>query len=307
MSRPLHQEPDWPALTWDAASLSAPLAAVRFRQGRLSGRVLALDPAARATLLAEAMTADAEAILDGTATAFPDVLAQARTSHRQALTAADLLSWHAALVPDGGQWRTTAGRGPPPARLPAEMDRFLAWAAEPAEDVDAVLHAGLALLHVQALMPFATGTGAIARAVALHALARAEGTPPAHALGAVFAAANPGYAEVLNLSLTGGTDVTTWLFWFLLCLDRAVAAAEARVQALPLRAATLDPLHPRQAAMLDRLRAAPPPRLTSTLWAELAGCSPDTALRDITDLMRRRLLRRAPGGGRSTTYALVEG
>ncbi len=119
--------------------------------------------------------------------------------------------------------------------------------------------------------------------------------------GAVFAGVLHSFVD-FNLLWRPGVS-----FWFLLCLDRAVAAAEARVQALPLRAATLDPLHPRQAAMLDRLRAAPPPRLTSTLWAELAGCSPDTALRDITALLHRRLLRREPGGGRSTTYALADG
>jgi Fic family protein len=32
--------------------------------------------------------------------------------------------------------------------------------------------------------------------------------------------------------------------------------------------------------------------------------SPDTALRDITDLVERRALRKDPGGGRSTSYSI---
>jgi hypothetical protein len=35
-------------------------------------------------------------------------------------------------------------------------------------------------------------------------------------------------------------------------------------------------------------------------------CSADTALRDITDLLQRRLLRKNEGGGRSTSYSLAE-
>jgi len=34
-------------------------------------------------------------------------------------------------------------------------------------------------------------------------------------------------------------------------------------------------------------------------------CSPDTALRDITQLLDLGVLTRAPGGGRSTAYELA--
>ena len=45
--------------------------------------------------------------------------------------------------------------------------------------------------------------------------------------------------------------------------------------------------------------------LTSSKWASITGTSPDTALRDITDLVARGVLRREGAGGRSTSYALV--
>ena len=45
--------------------------------------------------------------------------------------------------------------------------------------------------------------------------------------------------------------------------------------------------------------------LTSTKWAKLGKCSQDTASRDIEDLLKRGVLIKNPGGGRSTSYSLV--
>jgi Fic family protein len=38
----------------------------------------------------------------------------------------------------------------------------------------------------------------------------------------------------------------------------------------------------------------------------IAKCSPDTALRDINDLLARGVLRKTDAGGRSTSYVLAE-
>jgi Fic family protein len=45
--------------------------------------------------------------------------------------------------------------------------------------------------------------------------------------------------------------------------------------------------------------------LTTSKWATIAKCSPDTALRDILDLVERGMLVRNPGAGRSTSYSLA--
>jgi len=47
--------------------------------------------------------------------------------------------------------------------------------------------------------------------------------------------------------------------------------------------------------------------LTTSKYAKLAKCSPDTALREIQDLVARGVLARGPGGGRSTNYLLSGG
>ena len=47
-------------------------------------------------------------------------------------------------------------------------------------------------------------------------------------------------------------------------------------------------------------------KLTTVKWAKIANCSHDTALRDIQDLIERRILTKDPAGGRSTSYSLLE-
>ena len=47
-------------------------------------------------------------------------------------------------------------------------------------------------------------------------------------------------------------------------------------------------------------------KLTSSKWAWLAKCSRDTAYRDILDLMERGILKKNPGGGRSTSYDFAD-
>jgi Fic family protein len=44
--------------------------------------------------------------------------------------------------------------------------------------------------------------------------------------------------------------------------------------------------------------------LTSSKWAKLTKCSQDTALRDIGDLLDRKILKKDEAGGRSTSYSL---
>ena len=39
----------------------------------------------------------------------------------------------------------------------------------------------------------------------------------------------------------------------------------------------------------------------------MTGCSRETAIRDINDLVARGILARSEAGGRSTSYALAEG
>ena len=64
-------------------------------------------------------------------------------------------------------------------------------------------------------------------------------------------------------------------------------------------------LNERQVKLLNRLLDGFEGKLTSSKWAAIAKCSPDTALRDITQLLELGVLKKAPGGGRSTGYELA--
>ena len=57
--------------------------------------------------------------------------------------------------------------------------------------------------------------------------------------------------------------------------------------------------------MLNRLLDGFDGKLTTSKYANLAKCSPDTALRDILPLVEHGILVRNPEGGRSTSYALT--
>jgi Fic family protein len=64
------------------------------------------------------------------------------------------------------------------------------------------------------------------------------------------------------------------------------------------------PLNERQAKLLNRLLDGFEGKLTSSKWASIAKCSPDTALRDISELVALGILRKSAAGGRSTSYEL---
>ena len=62
----------------------------------------------------------------------------------------------------------------------------------------------------------------------------------------------------------------------------------------------------RQRLMINKLLDGLDGKLNSSKWAKMAKCSADTALRDISDLMDKEILRKEPAGGRSTSYELKD-
>ncbi len=65
-------------------------------------------------------------------------------------------------------------------------------------------------------------------------------------------------------------------------------------------------MNERQVKMLNRLLDGFEGKLTSSKWGVIAKCSPDTALRDITQLLEMGALKKSSGGGRSTGYELAD-
>ena len=109
-----------------------------------------------------------------------------------------------------------------------------------------------------------------------------------------------------------GLDVTGWLVWFLDCLGRAIAQANnltAGVLAKDafwrhLKAESIE-VSERQRNIINLLLDGFEGKLTTEKWSKLRKTSHDTALRDIQELIGRRILKQEKGGGRSTSYVLV--
>jgi Fic family protein len=116
---------------------------------------------------------------------------------------------------------------------------------------------------------------------------------------------------VLERTQKGPLVVTDWLSWFLGVLARAIASAQTTLDAVLFKARFWQGLagtrlNARQVKLLNRLLDGFEGKLTSSKWASIAKCSPDTALRDITQLLQLGVLKKSPSGGRSTGYELQD-
>jgi Fic family protein len=120
------------------------------------------------------------------------------------------------------------------------------------------------------------------------------------------------YYDIIERSQKDSLDVTPWLSWFLGCLDRAIDGADSILKnvldkAEFWKAHAQAKINDRQRDMINRLLDGFEGKLTSSKWAKIEHCSPDTALRDINGLLLMRILRKDEGGGRSTGYSLAGG
>ena len=159
--------------------------------------------------------------------------------------------------------------------------------------------------------PFDDGNGRIARAVADMFLARSEQSSQRYySMSSQINAERKMYYRILESTQKGGLDITEWLTWFLDCLERAMENAEVVLQAVLKKAkfwgkySTVN-LNERQKKVINKLLDGFEGKLTSSKWAVIAKCSQDSANRDIENLIKRKVLKKNPGGGRSTSYSLV--
>jgi Fic family protein len=195
-------------------------------------------------------------------------------------------------------------------RLDAEMTAFLDW-FNGAADIDPVLKAGLAHLWFVTIHPFDDGNGRIARAITDMALARSENSLQRfYSMSAQIREERNAYYEILETTQKGTMDVTPWMDWFLGCLGRAIDGAQTILRGVIVKARFWERirgvnLNERQRLVLNRLLDGFEGKLTTSKYAKLAKCSPDTALRDILLLVKQGILVRSPAGGRSTSYELA--
>jgi len=266
-----------------------------------------------------------------------EMMLDATRNYAQPLTEERLFAWHAALFPTGfsgmqpiltASWRTDAtdpmqvvsgpiGRervhyqAPAAKQLPEQMSAFLDWFNAPTQ-IDPILKAAVAHLHFVTIHPLEDGNGRIARAITDMALAQGEKSyQRSYSMSAQIRKERSEYYGALERSQKGPLDITPWLEWFLHCLVRAMEDAQVRLNEAIKKARFWErfgkeALNERQIRVLQRyMREDWEGKLTSSKWAKIAGCSQDTAGRDIRALIERGALTKDDAGGRSTSYSIA--
>jgi Fic family protein len=266
-----------------------------------------------------------------------EMMLDATQRYDQPLTGRRLFDWHAALFPTGrsgmvkinvGAWRDDkAGpmqvvsgpigkervhyEAPAAERVRPEMKKFLDW-FEKDNSIDLVVKSGVAHLRFVTIHPFDDGNGRIARAIADMVLARSERSPQRfYSMSAQIRQERKAYYDILEATQKGDLDITHWLEWFLGCLSRAFEHAETILAAVLNKARFWErfagvEFNERQRKIVNQLLNGFEGKLTSSKWAKLAKCSQDTALRDIEDLVKKKVLVKDAAGGRSTSYSLTK-
>ncbi|MDR2469309.1 MAG: DUF4172 domain-containing protein [Tannerella sp.] len=249
------------------------------------------------------------------------VTADVLLNHDRPLTEARLLDWKKALSvldTEEATYRTEAGnicssgylQTRDFSQLSDEMNRYVKW-FNTAHPVDPTLKAGVAHLRLYLIRPFDKDNGRIARALTDLLLARSDNSSQRlYSLSSQICRQQETYRRVTRKMQNGNPDITEWLTWFLYCLETELTETEQSLTRILERLKfrekySLISLNERQVKMIHLLWEDADVRLTSSYWADVNACSPDTALRDIQDLIRKKILHKQSGGGRSTSYALT--
>jgi Fic family protein len=263
-----------------------------------------------------------------------EMMLDATQNYLKPLTNKRLFGWHSALFPtehsgihkiEVGRYRTgemqivSGAMGKEKVHYEAvsakkvkeEMDEFLKWFNDKSP-IDPVLKAAIAHFWFIIIHPFDDGNGRIARAISDLMLARADGTTERYySMSSQILVERKQYYEILQQVQHSTGDITDWLDWFLHCLKNSLLATGNTLQNI-LRKTEFWKIHEntefneRQRLVLNKLFDGFDGKLKSSKWAKIAKCSPDTALRDIKDLIDKGILQQEQQGGRSTNYELTD-
>lgn len=263
-----------------------------------------------------------------------EMMLDATQHYASPLTKKRLLGWHAALFPTGysGMYKIEVGKyrtgdmqvvsgamgkekihyeAPKPNLVESEMTNFLDWLNNGHISIDPVLKAAIAHFWFITIHPFDDGNGRIARAITDMLLARSDNTSQRfYSMSNQILEERKVYYDILEKTQRGDGDITNWLLWFLSCLERALINTEKILESTIIKAKFWEQhsqtsLNDRQRTMLNKLLDGFDGKLTSSKWAKITKTSPDTALRDIQDLISKGILQKEAQGGRSTNYELL--
>jgi len=276
----------------------------------------------------------AVAVKDKRSEGIAELMVQSRRGFAEELSETTLFDWHNLLMRGShgvkvGKWRTHAepmqivsgamGRetvhfeAPPSERVPAEMQKFIAWfnatgpkGAQPL--TNPILRSAVAHLYFESIHPFEDGNGRIGRFIAEKVLSQNVGRPVLLSLSSVIEADKKKYYAALQKA-SQSLEIDDWIVYF---GDAVLQAQRAFVQTIYFsikKSHFFDQkkslLNNRQQRVVSRMLAEGEDEFTGGINARkyqaIAKVSKATATRDLQDLVEKQILV-SKGGGRSTNY-----
>lgn len=261
------------------------------------------------------------------------VMLEAVQHYDMPLSKDKLCAWQAAFFPSGysegseietGRYRTHEehivsgmfGRekihyvAPSPERVEEEMQKFLAW-FDDEEAVSSVIRSAIAHFWFVSIHPFEDGNGRLARILSDMLLARGEKSEfRFYNISSQINKNKNHYYDILERTQRGDGDITEWLVWYLQKLEAALNEAETTVSVILNKSffwqkASSVPMTERQTKMLNLFLDGYQAKITSKTWARLAKCSKDTAIRDIQDLVGKKILIEDIPGAKRPSYSIA--
>lgn len=202
---------------------------------------------------------------------------------------------------------------PPSKEVPKEMRMFLKWFNGDSES-DGLIRAAIAHFWFITIHPFEDGNGRIARAITDMALAQDEKlSKRVYSISSQIMTDKKKYYDILEKNQKGDGDITGWLQWFLNMFIKSVENSKSLIlkaifvgDFYKFHAETI--FNERQQKVIKKLLEHLPSDFTGGLtnkkYVSMTKTSPESAKRDIADLLNKRILLSNEGKGRSTSYRL---
>lgn len=271
---------NWPRFTWSTEKLLPLLLEIRHKQGEL------------------------------TALGF-----SAHENRFHALTADHLMQIKAQTSLRSSSYRNFAvPAAPEPEYLNAEINRFLRWFNSDDVKIDGVIRAATAFLWFVAMHPFDDGNQRVASVIAERALQQDEKINfKRNSVADLILNDKRSCDHILQLTLKSpDLEITPWLQWFLNLYLEALVESDTKAER-NLKTANYwsrwkdHSLNERQRRVLKAMLEFDEEEMreiTNREYVALTETSPESAKRDLVDLLEKEILTRNPGSGRSTSYSL---
>jgi Fic family protein len=179
--------------------------------------------------------------------------------------------------------------------------------------MDLMLKSAISHLWFVTIHPFDDGNGRIARAIMDMFLARSEGSKIRfYSMSNQIYKEHKLYNDIIEKTQKGTSDITSYLEWFLDCFKNALISSEKNLEIILDKASFWDrhkfiSINNRQRKTINYLYDNYDKEvgfLRTSTYAKLANCSTDTALRDLQDLVAKKILI-SEDSGKKTNYLII--